>query len=107
MYHFEFTVIMEICSLLFFRLGFLLRKKEKISILHSYHYANVKDKDKKAYTAIMGKALVLIGLGMSLTGFLEIFEHTLRVLIPFFIIFAIGFGLMIYGQIKYNHGIFS
>ena len=91
MYHFEFTVIMEICSLLFFRLGFLLWKKEKISILHSYHYANVKDKDKKAYTAIMGKALVLIGLGMSL----------------FFIIFAIGFGLMIYGQIKYNHGIFS
>ena len=31
-------------------------EKERINLIHDYHYTKVKEKDKKAYTSIMGKA---------------------------------------------------
>ena len=49
-----FLIIMGGIGLLFVYLGFLLWVKEKINIMHDYHYTKVKETDKKAYTRIMG-----------------------------------------------------
>lgn len=101
-----FLLIMGLCSILFYVLGYLLWRKEKINIMHSYHYTKVKDVDKKAYTSIMGKALIMMGIGMSISGIIGLIIDSAKCGIPFAISFIIGIGMMVYGQMKYNHGIF-
>ncbi|MDD3141948.1 MAG: DUF3784 domain-containing protein [Lachnospiraceae bacterium] len=101
-----FIIIMELCSIFFYVLGYLLWKKEKISIMHSYHYTKVKETDKKAYTSIMGKAVIVMGIGMSISGIVGFFIDSAKSGIPFAITFIVGIIMMGYGQIKYNHGIF-
>lgn len=49
-------------------LGLMLWKKQKISLIHSYHYKNVKKEDVPAYTRLMGIGLILIGVGICITG---------------------------------------
>lgn len=97
---------MEGCSALFLYLGYLLWKKEKINIIHDYHYTKVKEKDKKAYTSIMGKAMTVIGIGMAVSGIIGVFIDSASSGIPFGAAFIIGICMMVFGQIKYNHGIF-
>jgi len=53
-------------------LGVLLWKKQKISLLHSYHYKNVRKEDIPAYTRLAGIGLLLIGAGICITGLLEL-----------------------------------
>lgn len=101
-----FFFVMEGCSALFFYLGFLIWKKERINLIHDYHYTKVKEKDKKAYTSIMGKAMIVIGIGMAISGVIGIFIDSLKSTILFGITFLIGLCMMIFAQIKYNRGIF-
>lgn len=101
-----FLLIMEGSSALFFYLRFLLWKKEKINIIHDYHYTKVKEEDKKAYTSIMGKAMIVIGIGAAISGFIGVFTDSVKSGIPFGVAFIIGICIMIFGQIKYNRGIF-
>lgn len=101
-----FVIIMEGCSALFLYLGFLLWKKEKINIIHDYHYTKVKEEDKKAYTSIMGKAMIVIGIGLAISGIIGVFTDSIKCCIPFGTAFIIGICMMIFGQIKYNRGIF-
>ena len=42
-------------------LGLLLWKKQKIQLLHDYHYKNVKQQDIKAYTRLWGTAMIIFG----------------------------------------------
>ena len=51
-----YLTIMGVCGALFMYLGWLIWIKEKINLIHDYHYKKVKESDKKAYTAVMGKA---------------------------------------------------
>ena len=53
---------------MFFYLGFLLWKRERIDIIHEYHVKKVKERDKKAYTMIMGKAMTVIAIGLVVSG---------------------------------------
>ena len=101
-----FFLIMEGCSVLFLCLGFLLWKKEKINIIHDYHYTKVKEENKKAYTSIMGKAMIVMGMGMAISGIIGVFTDSVKSGIPFCVTFIIGICMMIFGQIKYNRGIF-
>ena len=101
-----FFFVMEGCSVLFFYLGFLIWKKERINLIHDYHYTKVKEKDKKAYTSIMGKAMIIMGIGMILSGIMCMVIYSAKCGIVFGISFILGLGMMIYAQIKYNHGIF-
>ncbi len=101
-----FLIIMGACSALFLYLGYLLWKKEKINVIHDYHYTKVKEKDKKAYTGIMGKAMIVIGIGIAVSGVAGAFTDWNKSGTPFGIAFVIGIGMMVFAQIKYNRGIF-
>ncbi len=84
--------------------GLLIWKKQKISLIHSYHYTHVSEENKKAYTAMMGKGITILGIGILLYG---IFTFALQ--IPFgwlFLLFGfiIGFGTTIRAQVKFNGG---
>lgn len=46
------AVVLLAAGILFLILGWLIWKKEKITLLHDYHYAKVKPEDRKAYTGV-------------------------------------------------------
>ncbi len=82
-------------------LGVLLWKKQKLSVLHDYHYAHVRKEDIPAYARQMGIGLILIGAGVILTGVLNLVESSLW-WIPLAAGFAAGIIVLYRAQKKYN-----
>lgn len=94
-------------GILFFVLGLLIWKKQKINLIHEYHIRSVKQEDVPAYTRLMGIGMLAIGTGCVITGAVVfIFEKPLG-----WIAFPVGFlaGLVIFlkAQKTYNGGLFS
>jgi uncharacterized protein YacL len=102
---FEF-VFMVLIGLLFSYLGWRIWKKEQITLIHKYHYTKVSEKDKKPYTEKMGKACIVMGIGMILTGTIDLITTTFNGWIFFGVFFISGLIMMIYAQLKYNGGLF-
>ena len=53
-------------------LGLLLWVKQKVSLLHEYHYKHVKKEDIPAYTRQVGIGLILTGAGIIAAGLLNL-----------------------------------
>ncbi len=87
-------------------LGGLIWKKQKITYLHEYHYKNVKKTDIPAYTRLIGIGLIVIGVGIYITGFFNLAESSFW-WIPILIGFSAGLLTMHVAQKKYNGGWFS
>ncbi len=87
-------------------LGLMLWKKQKISLIHSYHYKNVKKEYVPAYTRLMGIGLILIGVGICITGVLNLLYSSLW-WVPLLVGFVMGFIIMNKSQKKYNGSWFS
>ena len=84
--------------------GLLLWKKQKLSLLHDYHYKHVKREDIPAYTRQMGLGLILIGAGILLTGLLEL-TGTALWWVPLAAGFVAGIVVICRAQKKYNGSI--
>ena len=82
-------------------MGLLLWLKQKISILHDYHYKHVKKADIPAYTRQVGIGLIIVGAGIVLTGILNLFYSPLW-WIPLTAGFVIGLAVLYKAQKKYN-----
>lgn len=100
------AVVLLAAGILFLILGWLIWKKEKITLLHDYHYAKVKPEDRKAYTGAMGKGLSAMGIGMIAGGVMQLTQYEAIGWYLFGAAFAVGLAVMIYAQMKYNRGIF-
>ena len=85
-------------------LGLLVWKKQKVSILHDYHYKNVRKSDLPAYTRQIGIGLIIIGLGIIITGFLNLADSSLW-WISLLAGFIIGLIILYKAQKKYNGSI--
>ena len=83
-------------------LGLLLWKKQKLSVLHDYHYKNVKQEDIPAYSRAMGIGLILIGAGICLTGVINLLTRSALCWIAFVAGFTAGMIIMGKAQKKYN-----
>ena len=46
-------IVLLIIGIIFLIVGWFIWKREKINLIHDYHYKNVADADKKEYTALM------------------------------------------------------
>ena len=57
-----------VLALVFIYLGCLIWKKEKITLLHSYHYDKVSPSDKKVFCKISGWGVIFIGIGLLATA---------------------------------------
>ena len=77
----------------------LVNLSGNISTIHSYNRRRVKEEDVCAYGRVMGCGSLIIGLTLILNGFFPENFITLPGM-------GIGFALMVYGQIRYNKGIF-
>lgn len=94
-------------GLLLIIIGYLIWFKQKISLLHSYHYANVKKEDLNAYGKQMGIGNIILGICVSLMGICTYFDlENLG-----WVIFILGFIISIYifhkAQKRYNGSWFS
>ncbi len=103
---FDSTVYIAI-GIVLIVLGILTWKKQMVSILHAYHYKNVKKEDIPFYTRLMGIGQIVIGIGLCLTGMLRILTYNILSYSPFIAGFIIGLIIMHKAQIKYNGTWFS
>ena len=85
-------------------MGVLLWKKQKVSILHDYHYKYVKETDIPAYTRQMGIGLIIIGAGIIITGLLNLACSSLW-WISLLAGFVVGLVVMFLAQKKYNSSV--
>ena len=88
-------------------LGLITWKKQEVRFLHSYHYKNVKEEDKPAYTKLLGISQIIMGVGLFITGILTMFSTGKLVWLPFIISLIIGLSVASVGQKKYNGSWFS
>ena len=97
-----FGFIIELAvGLLCVVMGLLIWKKQKITLLHGYHYKYVKKADYPAYCRLIGIGLILIGAGIIVTGVFNLFESSLW-WIPILIGFVSGLLVLNNAQKKYN-----
>ncbi len=82
-------------------LGLLLWKKQRISLLHDYHYQNVKKEDIPAYTKQMGIGLIITGAGICMTGLLNLADSSVW-WVPLTAGFILGLAVIYRAQKKYN-----
>ena len=87
-------------------LGLVIWIKRKVSLVHTYHYKNVKKEDLPAYSRLLGIGLILIGVGICVTGLLNLFESAFW-WIPMIAGFASGLAVLSTAQKKYNGSWFS
>lgn len=98
-----FTFILFVCiGVLFFVVGFLLWKRQRISLIHSYHYSRVRQEDYPAYTERMGKACLVMGLGCLLCGVLSYVCRIGWGFLAFGLFFLVGCLMMLSAQRQYN-----
>ena len=81
--------------------GVLIWKKQKVSLLHEYHYKNVKQQEQPAYARLIGIGLIIMGTGICITGLFSMVESPLW-WVPLFGGIAAGFIVMNKAQKKYN-----
>ena len=101
------TILLIAVGALLILLGLLTWKKQKIAILHEYHYKNVKESDIPAYTRVMGIGQIVIGAGACLTWIIQYFTGSPLSWIAFAAGLAVGLILFHNGQMKYNGSWFS
>ena len=89
-------------ALVFIYLGCLMWKKEKITLLHSYHYDKVSPSDKKVFCKISGWGVIFIGMGLLVTAIIIGITDSALSFIAFALGFVMGLALLIYAGAKYN-----
>ncbi len=91
-----------VLALVFIYLGCLMWKKEKITLLHSYHYDKVSPSDKKVFCKISGWGVIFIGIGLLMTAIIIGITDSALSFIAFALGFVVGLALLIYAGAKYN-----
>lgn len=90
-------------GVVFIILGYLVWKREKINVLHSYHYRNVSPANKKVFCKMTGQGLILIGSGLLITGIVISKTQSVYSFIAFAVGFISGITLLINAGSKYNN----
>ena len=95
-------IILGICFIL---LG-ISNYKGNINSIHWYHRKRITEETRRPYGKIMGISTIIIGIGLLIPGILMIFFENNNFEYISIISLIIGLILIIYGQFKYNKGIF-
>ena len=96
------SIILGLVAVTLLILGYLIWKKEKISLLHDYHYNKVAEEDKKAFCTLSGMGVFSIGFGMLISAVVIEITDSPSSFIAFMIGFVIGLTMLIYAGNKYN-----
>ena len=83
----------------------IVNKKGNISTIHSCNRRKVKEEDIPKYGKAVGTGTLIIGAALSLAYFITLWSEEMVEFIVFPAL-VVGLAFILYGQIKYNHGIF-
>ena len=93
-----------ICGLFISAIG-MTNIKGNISTIHSYNRRKVKEDDVPKYGKVVGTGTLVIGISC-IAAFILSFWSELLMDIVLLISVVVGLGFMLYGQFKYNKGLF-
>lgn len=98
------NIMLLVLGILISTLG-IVNIRGNISTIHSYNRRKVKEEDVPKYGKAVGTGTLIIGISFVIAYAVTYWNEDA---IPYIVIPAILIGLifMLYGQIKYNHGIF-
>ena len=96
------SLIIGFVGIVFAMFGYQIWKKEKISLLHDYHYNRVSVEDKKAFCTLSGIGVLLIGIGLVITAIVIGITDSPWSFIAFAIGFVAGLVMLIYAGVRYN-----
>ena len=96
------VLIVGLVGIIFILLGYLIWKKQKISLLHEYHYDKVSEEDKGVFCALTGKGVLIIGIGMIITAVIVAITDSPWSFIVFAIGFVIGMRKIVCAEYRYN-----
>ena len=96
------AIIVGMIGIVFIALCYLMWKKEKITLLHSYHYEKVSPSDQKVFCKISGWGVIFIGIGLLVTAIIIGITDSVLSFIAFALGFVVGLALLIYAGAKYN-----
>lgn len=76
-----------------------------ISTIHSYNRRKVKEEDVPKYGKAVGTGTLIIGISVVMAFFAELWS---KVIMPYIVTpgIVVGLAFILYGQFKYNKGIF-
>ena len=79
--------------------------KGNIRTIHAYNRRNVKEEDIPKYGRAIGTGTLIIGLSLAAAFFISLCSEAV---VSFIVLpaLAVGLAFILYGQLKYNHGIF-
>lgn len=95
-------IIVALTGIVFCLLGFLIWKKQKITLLHDYHYDKVSEKDKEAFCTLSGKGVLTIGVSLLITAIIIGITDSPWSFIVFAIGFVAGMRILIMAGNRYN-----
>ncbi len=98
------TIAMLILGLFISALG-IVNILGNISTIHSYNRRKVREEDIPKYGRAVGTGTLIIGASF-VVGFAVSFISELIMLVIVLPATVVGLGFILYGQFKYNHGIF-
>lgn len=96
------SIIIGVVGIVLTVFGYLIWKKECISLLHDYHYDKVSAEDKKAFCTVSGLGILIIGIGMLFTAVIIAITESLWSFIPFAAGFMTGLVMLICAGLRYN-----
>ena len=101
-------IIYALIGVLFIVLGLLIWKKQKVSLIHDYHYRHVKKADIPSYSRLMGIGMLVMGTGFCVYGILSLLVKNGIWCTVTVTVFLIA-GLLVFNraQKKYNGSWFS
>ena len=97
------NILLGVLGVVFLCLGLFVWIKEKIVLIHSYHYDKVAKEDKKAFCHLVGQGIVIIGIGLLSGGIINQLTNSAWGEIAVLAGLFIGLGFAIYAILKYNH----
>lgn len=98
-------IIMLITGILILVIG-IYTYKGNINLIHWYNRTKINKSNSKQYSKFMGIGTIIIGISIVLTSSLQMILKLENIYYITIIGIVAGLALMLYGQIKYNKGIF-
>jgi len=83
-------------------MGWLIWKKEKLSLMHDYHVNKVSVENKSGFCRLSGIGLVAIGIGLLISSVILFVTDSAYSFLCFAVCFVIGLVMLITAGAKYN-----
>lgn len=98
------NILMLILGLFISVLG-IVNISGNISTIHSYNRRKVKQEDVPKYGKVVGTGTLIIGISFVLGYIAEFWSEVIMgiIILPAIVV---GLAFILYGQVKFNHGIF-